>query len=102
LQGAIEVVDRSDKPEYKAISYAWGEPIFPHTLQLTGGQLAITESLFGALHRFRSETKPVRLWADAVCINQDGVREKNHQVAYMHEVFEEAEDVLVWLGESTA
>ena len=89
-----------DKPKYKAISYAWGDPVFPRTLQLPGGQLRITESLFGALKRFRSESESVRLWADAVCINQDGILEKNHQVTVMYQIYERAEEVLVWLGEN--
>ena len=88
-----------DEPGYKAISYAWGDPVFPHTLQLPSGQIAITDSLFGALKRFRREMGSVRLWADAVCINQDGILEKNHQVAVMDQIHERAEEVLVWLGE---
>ena len=88
-----------DKPRYKAISYAWGDAIFPHTLQLPSGQIAITDSLFGALKRFRREMGSVRLWADAVCINQDGILEKNHQVAVMDQIYERAEEVLVWLGD---
>ena len=99
LQATLETVSMDDKPRYKAISYAWGDAIFPHTLQLPSGQIAITDSLFGALKRFRREMGSVRLWADAVCINQDGILEKNHQVAVMDQIYERAEEVLVWLGE---
>ena len=88
-----------DKPKYKAISYAWGVPVFPRTLQLPSGEIPLTESLFSALKRFRSESESVRLWADAVCINQDGILEKNHQVTVMYQIYERAEEVLVWLGE---
>ena len=100
LRARLQTVSRSEEPAYKAISYTWGDPVFPHVLQLPEGRVFITESLFGALRRFRGETDPVRLWADAVCINQDGIQEKNHQVADMHKIFEQAEEVLVWLGEA--
>jgi hypothetical protein len=35
-----------------------------------------------------------------VCINQDGILEKNHQVAVMDQIYERAEEVLVWLGDT--
>lgn len=98
LRGTLEVVDMNNNPPYKAISYTWGEPVFSRRLYLPQGQLKITESLYGALLRFRSSTEPVRLWADAVCINQGLAAEKNVQVLHMHEVYEQAEEVLVWLG----
>ena len=100
LHGALETLSTNERPRYKAISYAWGDPVFPHTLYLPQGQLYITESLHGALRRFRDELKPVRLWADAVCIAQNTVREKNHQVSIMDQIFERAEEVLIWLGEA--
>lgn len=100
LRATLETVSVQDDPKYKAISYCWGDPVFPHVLQLPQGQLYITESLYGALKRFRSETVPMRLWADAVCIDQNTLQEKNHQVAIMDQIYEKAEIVLVWLGEA--
>jgi hypothetical protein len=38
------------------------------------------------------------VWADAVCINQYDNAEKGHQVKRMGIVYENAEEVLVWLG----
>jgi hypothetical protein len=38
------------------------------------------------------------VWADAVCINQEDATEKGHQVKRMGKVYENAEEVLVWLG----
>ncbi|KAK3722438.1 hypothetical protein LTR37_002430 [Vermiconidia calcicola] len=39
------------------------------------------------------------LWIDALCINQDDRNEKTHQVAMMGRIYQEAEEVLIWLGE---
>ena len=88
-------------PQYKAISYAWGKPIFNCTLQLDGGTLDITEPLHGALRRFRDAHEEVTLWADAICIDQANVEEKNVQVLMMAHIFLQAQEVLVWLGELT-
>jgi hypothetical protein len=38
------------------------------------------------------------LWADAVCINQDDVNDRNKQVSSMREVYKMAERVEIWLG----
>lgn len=68
LRGTLEVESINDRPVYKALSYAWGEPTYPHRLHFPQGELQITKSLYGALRRFRSATEPVRLWADAICV----------------------------------
>jgi hypothetical protein len=39
------------------------------------------------------------LWADAVCICQDNLEEKSHQVALMTEIYSRADKVLVHLGD---
>lgn len=88
---------------YDAISYVWGAPRFPHKLYIQGnGRINITVSLFQALRRFRSSDKPRRLWADAVCINQTDSAEKATQVAAMHTIYTDADNVLVWLGPEDA
>lgn len=39
------------------------------------------------------------LWADAICINQDDVQEKGHQVNMMGKIYTKAIGVIVWLGQ---
>ncbi|KAF2497498.1 HET-domain-containing protein, partial [Lophium mytilinum] len=39
------------------------------------------------------------IWADAVCINQRDLEEKNWQVQMMSEIYQNATQVLVYLGE---
>jgi hypothetical protein len=38
------------------------------------------------------------LWIDALCIDQENVIERNHQVQQMGEIFSRASNVLAWLG----
>ena len=73
---------RKDEPQYEAISYTWGAPVFSYLLEeaSSGTVLHITESLHDALQAFRHEGKSRVVWADAVNINQSDLAEKGHQV----------------------
>ncbi|KAK5746909.1 hypothetical protein LTR17_000540 [Elasticomyces elasticus] len=102
LRARLETAFLDDKPHYRAISYAWGPAVCPNILYLGSNVLHITESLHGALRRFRGPVFAVKLWADAVCINQNDVPEREAQVAIMERIYSEADHVLVWLGEASA
>lgn len=38
------------------------------------------------------------LWADAICIDQNNIPERNQQVRIMRKIFSQADRVLSWLG----
>lgn len=38
------------------------------------------------------------MWIDAICIQQDDVNKRNHQVGFMSSIFRNADLVVVWLG----
>jgi hypothetical protein len=38
---------------------------------------------------------------DNLCINQENIEEKNHQVAMMDEIYAHARHVCIWLGEAS-
>lgn len=72
--------------------------------------LLVNENLLSALKRIRHRDAVVRLWVDAICINQiekDDERreqqrknsEKSEQVKLMTKIFGDADQVNVWLGE---
>ena len=61
-----------DKPEYAALSYTWGAPVFDHHVICDGRRLAITVHLDAALRRFRMTTWWM-LWVDAICIDQTNI-----------------------------
>lgn len=83
---------------YEALSYVWGEEIHRESLICNGGSLQITPNLAEALQCLRYPDRPRRLWADAVCINQNCQDEKSRQVAYMRLVYKYARRVVIWLG----
>jgi hypothetical protein len=92
----------ADKPSYEALSYAWGDPVFPEKIYLPTGYLAITSNLAAALRQLRLPNQPRRLWVDAVCINQMDDNEKGHQVTLMAQIFSATTRAVGWLGEGNA
>ena len=102
LHGELIEARLSDLPDFEAISYVWGEPVFSDTLRLPTGVLRITANLATALRFFRKYSATRDLWADAVCINQSDLEEKANQVARIGPVFQTARQVLGWLGEGDA
>lgn len=65
----------------------------------SSGELSVTANLHEALTRLRHPYVDRILWVDAICINQDGMDERNHQVLLMAQIYATASRVLVWLGE---
>ncbi|EKG21901.1 Heterokaryon incompatibility [Macrophomina phaseolina MS6] len=84
--------------EYSALSYAWGDGNATAEVICNGKRLRITASLHGALQRIRSTNYAVQVWADAICINQQDVAERGHQVRLMRSIYKKAKSVLIWLG----
>ncbi|OCL11407.1 HET-domain-containing protein, partial [Glonium stellatum] len=89
-----------DKTPYAALSYTWGANIFDHVLKIQGISFKITENLYDALKALNKYVcdSGLMLWVDAVCINQQDIQERNHQVRLMSAVYGSAKTVLVWLG----
>lgn len=87
------------QPAYEAISYVWGSPDRSVSIDCDGKRLYITENLKDALVRVRLPNLPRSVWADSVCIDQDSLDEKAHQVQFMGEIYSNASRVLICLGE---
>ena len=96
------VLTGSQIPVYEALSYAWGSNENPVDIRIeeTGGNrmLAVTSNLAEALQYLRYETRPRVLWIDAICIDQQNVPERGHQVSRMADIYRSASPVLIWLG----
>ncbi|KAF2823380.1 HET-domain-containing protein [Ophiobolus disseminans] len=89
-------------PQYEALSYCWGSPYFDYEFEIEDqGILKITWSLYRALVQVRSLSVARRVWADAVCINQQDIPERNSQVQLMRDIYQGSECVTVWLDEGT-
>ncbi|OAL47856.1 hypothetical protein IQ07DRAFT_633530 [Pyrenochaeta sp. DS3sAY3a] len=87
-----------DLPSFDAISYVWGYPKFNCKISCNGKIAKITASLRDALVRLRDSAETRILWADALCINQNDLDERQQQVKLMGLIYWKARHVHVWLG----
>lgn len=89
----------SRTPPYCAVSYAWGSPL-PACQILVNGQLfVVRENLYECLRALRHCGHDEELfWVDQLCINQQNLAERNHQVHLMGSIYSHANHVLAWLG----
>jgi hypothetical protein len=87
---------------YEALSYAWGPPDeLGLKIWLNGVLAPVRKNLHDALHELRKGRLESRvLWIDALCINQENIAERGHQVDMMGGIYKNAAGVLVWLGVS--
>jgi hypothetical protein len=87
-------------PAYVALSYAWGRQERFDDIDLNGSRFPVGKNLWQFLHHMRLRDKHITLWIDAICINQSNVKERNHQVQMMRQIYSNAQSVSVWLGEA--
>ncbi|MCJ1380894.1 hypothetical protein MMC17_004003 [Xylographa soralifera] len=97
----LKHVSSLDRVEYEALSYAWDEQT------TTGAELIhcntvllwIQPNLASALRTLRHPSEDRVLWVDAICINQANPQEKATQVPVMRDIYANARQVIIWLGE---
>ncbi|RYO85568.1 hypothetical protein DL762_005133 [Monosporascus cannonballus] len=108
LRCSITTADLDTSPVYNALSYVWGAPsssnIPGNTVLLDGHPFPVTTNLLMALRHLRppAGAGATALWVDAVCINQQDLDERRHQVTMMRDIYASAERVIIWLGEEDA
>jgi hypothetical protein len=85
---------------YRALSYVWGDQSDQTEIQVNGKALSVTKNLYAALKRLWQPNSGLLLWVDAICIDQTNVIERNQQVQLMKDVYSQAKETIVWLGES--
>jgi Heterokaryon incompatibility protein (HET) len=93
-------VPLASAPPYIALSYAWGSTERVDTVRVNGYKLPITQSLSEALRAIfqYARDRELLFWADSLCIDQNDVAERGHQVQLMHDIYNHAQLVAVWLG----
>jgi len=87
-------------PEYKAISYTWGDKSLTEPIVLNGGRYLATKNARDVLEYVRSEGINT-IWIDAVCIDQDNTPERDAQIRLMDDVYSHAKQTIVWLGKAS-
>jgi hypothetical protein len=103
IRVSLEIVPftRDDVYDFEALSYAWGTAENPTEIFIgaSGHQvLSVTQNLAEALPYLRYEDRSRVLWIDAICVNQQDLKERSRQVERMADIFTKASRVVVWLG----
>ena len=90
--------------EHTAISYVWGPTSPSYRVLIDGGTFMVRSNLYDFLVQVRHSKKDfdgVWFWVDAICIDQNNVAERNHQVSQMGQIYQNAKQVISWLGRRT-
>ncbi|KAH7118719.1 heterokaryon incompatibility protein-domain-containing protein [Dendryphion nanum] len=88
---------------YVALSYAWGLDIEAENREIliNGHPVMVRKNLFAALSQFRNMDhfkNGLKIWIDALTINQEDKDEKRAQILIMHDIYQRAGNIIVWLG----
>lgn len=103
-QISIELQEVSlDTPQldFRALSYVWGDATDTTSIDIEGKALHVTRNCDAALRSLRRADKGIRLWIDAICIDQSSIMERSRQVALMGEIYTKAEGIFAFLGQTT-
>jgi len=94
----IDIREGSTSDQYICLSYTWGDPTENFEISVDGRLMSVRSNLYHFLQMASRRYSNLSLWIDAICINQNDTKEKNHQVRRMSQIYRNAEKVLVWLG----
>ncbi|KAH7351405.1 heterokaryon incompatibility protein-domain-containing protein, partial [Pyrenochaeta sp. MPI-SDFR-AT-0127] len=96
----------NDAPPYRALSYLWGKDDgeWKPKISLNKKNFEVGTNLHLALEHVGHMTfigSPEWTgcwWIDAICIDQKNPHEKNEQIKIMKNIYENADEVVAWLG----
>jgi Heterokaryon incompatibility protein (HET) len=111
LECSLQIVPVNRMGKYVAFSYVWGQEPATETISINGIQHPIRHNLAAGLRELRAQSwrdctrkRPrsrfISVWADAICINQEDIAERNHQVPHMRSIFSKCDYTFSWLGEA--
>lgn len=106
IECSLRQVPNVEHKKYNCLSYTCGDPFGRDSegprVQITcnGGHITIRQNLYDAiLHLFPLQKEKLAvIWIDAICIRQDDPNEKRAQMRLMHDIYANAESVIIWLG----
>lgn len=93
-------VSLDEAPDFRALSYRWGDTKPTRKILLNSRVFYLRENLWRFLLQLRKDKDQHFYWIDAICINQKDNEEKGHRVYYMDEIYAQASKVIVWLSYS--
>ncbi len=112
LEATLNDLDSAEpqlpQTEYEAVSWCWGREEINKSLRIhdkvdgveEAFSFKISPNLESALRAFRYDEFPRLLWVDAICINQKSMKERNEQVPKMNQIYGQAMNVCIWVGDA--
>ncbi|KAL2061465.1 hypothetical protein VTL71DRAFT_6842 [Oculimacula yallundae] len=83
---------------YRALSYCWGDISDLVAIIVNDCKLSIPRSLEATIRELQRRGYDY-LWIDAICINQGDNDERGHQILKMRDIYYNAFETIIWLGE---
>ncbi|CAH0058620.1 unnamed protein product [Clonostachys solani] len=113
ISASLTTQSLDDPAEYFALSYVWeSDQYHPRSygdgtrraghLLVDSVRLEVSRNLWFAIEQIRQDENTVRIWVDAVCINQTDLDEKAWQISLMSRIYQQASQTLIWLGEGSS
>ncbi|KAH8599186.1 heterokaryon incompatibility protein-domain-containing protein, partial [Bisporella sp. PMI_857] len=97
IQCTLELVSLINPGTYTALSYCWGSLTLTAKIIVNTQVTPVRANLATALKSLR-EHGFLRVWVDALCINQEDRSERSLQVRNMIHIYSLAKFVFVWTG----
>lgn len=101
MSGQILFRDMLDHSDLHATYIQFGGQLAAGTILCDGVEVEVGGELHRAIRRIRSQEEPLRIWIDALCIDQKNLEEKSKHVLTMGAIYTDASHVRIWLGEET-
>ncbi|KAG0650801.1 hypothetical protein D0Z07_2864 [Hyphodiscus hymeniophilus] len=95
---SLETTTLVDPGSYHALSYCWGDVQNMQNITVNDTVVEVRPNLEAALRQLRSRGY-LRVWIDALCINQDDIEERGLQIRNMRQIYSQAIHVISWLGD---
>lgn len=97
----VRTFELTKAPEYYALSYCWGIQERIDFVTCNGARLLVTPHLKCGLRELLIVPHLHKwFWIDQICINQEHVDERSHQVQQMTQIYSGALRTVVWLTPS--
>jgi hypothetical protein len=99
---------KASYPKYTALSYTWAltaeGPVYDWSIHIGQLRLPALASLYPLVEALRSNGTLLDgtwWWIDSICVDQSNLEERGAHVRRMKEIYQDADKVVVWLGEET-
>jgi hypothetical protein len=94
----LEKTTLVDPGSYHALSYCWGDLRDKKKITINDSIVEVGHNLEAGLRELRSRGY-LRVWIDALCINQSDNEERGLQIRNMRQIYSQALYVITWLGD---